>query len=370
MHRSDSLPRLLAALALAATPWVSAHAAPPTYRVVEMPFFGYPGDTQVSTAAVGINRQGGVLMQHNSAWGSGPFLCDRQGACDAVPALFVPHRASMSGHGINNAGHVAATSPDVAYSTHAILWRGEGAPERIYGLADDYCGGCDNDSHAAALNNHDQVVGTAWGGDGRARAFIWKDGTTHELGTLGGGQSAAWGINDHGHVVGSAANAAGVMRAFLYRGGRMQDIGTLGGDASEAYAINDLGEVVGLAQTADGSWSGFRYSRSAGMRPLPGVGSGSAGRAVAINKAGQAVGGAVAADGTAYAYYHDADGPVDLNTRIHGQAARRWHIVQAYAINERGDIAAQAVGRADGLRRAVVLKVRAPAEAPVSPAGR
>lgn len=354
--------RVLMVAALAVSPWLSAQAAAPAYRVVEPPFFGNPDDVWTEAAAVGINRQGGVLLQQYSAWGSGAFLCDRQGACDGVPALYVPHRAGLFGRGINNAGHVTATSPDIAYATHAILWTGEGNPVRIHGLADDYCGGCDNDSYAAGINNHDQVVGTAWGVDGRARAFLWHNGTTQELGTLGGARSDALGINDHGHVVGSATNAAGVTRAFLYRGGRMRDLGTLGGAAAEAYAINDLGEVVGQSQRADGSWSGFRYSRDRGMQPLPGVGSGT-GRAVAINKAGQAVGEAVAADGTVVAYYHDADGAVDLNTRIAGQAASRWHIARAYAINERGDIAAQAIRREDGASRAVVLKVRTPATA-------
>ena len=47
-------------------------------------------------------------------------------------------------------------------------------------------------------------------------AFLWKDGTMTDLGTLGGATSWAYGINNRGQVVGYSETASGEMRAFLW----------------------------------------------------------------------------------------------------------------------------------------------------------
>ena len=73
----------------------------------------------------------------------------------------------------------------------------------------------------------------------------------HDLGTLGGNYSAAFGINDHSQVVGSSAPGPGVTHAMIYDPTNgMVDLNTLidpslGWTLTSAGAINNAGDIVG-----------------------------------------------------------------------------------------------------------------------------
>jgi probable HAF family extracellular repeat protein len=162
-------------------------------------------------------------------------------------------------------------------------------------------------SGALALNNNGAVVGysvvdriPATGGTGTPKdivhGFLYRHDKMTDLGTLGGAQSEAADINDHGTVVGEAMTASGANHAFLYSRGRMIDLGTLGGANSGASAINDRGQVVGASRTSDSKQHAFFYSR-----------------------------------GTI----------VDLNSLIPANSG--FVVVRAEGINDRGQIAAEAV---------------------------
>ncbi|GGL13114.1 hypothetical protein [Mangrovihabitans endophyticus] len=108
------------------------------------------------------------------------------------------------------------------------------AAERQY-LAVDLGALGDGVTTAAALNETGSVVGTSAG-----HAFLWRDGSMRDLGTLPGGHSsAARDINELDQIAGSSTDAAGRTHAVLWRQGTIVDLGL-----GVAYGVNDLGEVV------------------------------------------------------------------------------------------------------------------------------
>jgi len=93
----------------------------------------------------------------------------------------------------------------------------------------------------------------------------------------------AYGLNASGQVVGQ--NAAG--HAFLYSNGTTTDLGTLGGSSSFALNINDAAQIVGWADSAGNTTSGFLDTNGSMVDLSPGSVSGGA---QGINASGQVVG--------------------------------------------------------------------------------
>ena len=86
-------------------------------------------------------------------------------------------------------------------------------------------------------------------------ALEWKKGTSHDLGTLPGGNcsNAIW-INASGEIAGNSEIGEidplmgfRELRAVVWKHGQILDLGTLGGNQSGAQAINARGQVVGFA---------------------------------------------------------------------------------------------------------------------------
>ena len=104
-------------------------------------------------------------------------------------------------------------------------------------------------TEAWGINDNGQVVGYSdTSGDAAIHPFLYSNGTTQNLGTLGGSYAEPYGgINDSGQIAGSSriAGQAIVWHAFTYANGTMKDIGTLGGTNSYANSINNSGQVVG-----------------------------------------------------------------------------------------------------------------------------
>jgi probable HAF family extracellular repeat protein len=159
-----------------------------------------------------------------------PFLW-RRGTLIMLPML----EGEKSGEalGINDASQIVGVVGDA----RAVLWTPVGDAYEVLELFPGQA------ATARAINNRSQITGTIG-----ATAFLWTDGRSIDLGTLGGGASDGFDLNDAGQVVGEAELATGVGRAFLYEDGRMLDLGVLPtGFSSFAWDINNEGTIVGAS---------------------------------------------------------------------------------------------------------------------------
>ena len=231
--------------------------------------------------------------------------------------------------------------------------------------------------HAYDLDNLGQVVGETYG----KHAFLASGGQTTDLGTLGGGYSAALAINAFGQVAGhSTLNQSNTIEhAFLYSGGRMTDLGTLGGSSSLAYAINAAGQVAGISDLAGSGGTligtkddnyyfpshAFLYG-AAKMTDLGTLGGGYS-SALSLNASGQVVGRSLTGGGYAHSEMHAflyADGVMhDLNDLL--PAGLGWTLVSANGINDAGQIIGDARDAEGNLRG--YLLTPAGMVAPVAP---
>ena len=161
-----------------------------------------------------------------------------------------------------------------------------------------------NSAQAMDINASGRVAGTSSNAAG-SRAVLWtpKVGGGYnppvDLGTLGGSRSEATAINDNGVIAGdSRLPGDAVSHAVIWdANGQIHDIHTVQGGESFAFGINSLGQVVG-------QWNGptnqqaFRYTPGTGMELLPGIG-GPQGVAIDISSTGKVVGWSEPAPGAA-----------------------------------------------------------------------
>lgn len=347
---------LQVALAAAACIACGAAEAATAYRVIEPPLL-WPPDTTSGSSSAAINKHGVIgALVWSQLGGSVGYRCDKFN-CEYIPPLYIPHWPFASVGGMNDAGVVAGTSADIANTTHAYYFDGVSS-HAIGGLPDDYCGGCANDSYGNDVNNQGQVVGSAFGVDGRERAFVWSASTgVQELGTLGGGRSVATAINDRGDLVGYASTAADTTHAFIIHRGKMRDLGHLGGDWAQAYALNEARQVVGCSKLAGGEVTqAFSYVGGV-MTALPSLG-GSYACASGVNGNGQVVGVATTSSGEQRGFLVEGGAVFDLNELLVERHRANWTITAASAISDKGLIAATGVNRVYGTTRALILKPR------------
>jgi probable HAF family extracellular repeat protein len=163
--------------------------------------------------------------------------------------------ARSAAYGVNDSGTVVGYGDLASGLFRAVVWQSDGSTFQLGTL-----GGAN--SYAAAVNDAGQVVGHSEIASGYDHAFLASNGILRDLGTLDGGCSYAYGINNGGAVVGySWSETANNPRAFVYTGGVMEDLNALitagsGWQLYEAYAINDLGEITGIG-SFDGQVSAF-----------------------------------------------------------------------------------------------------------------
>lgn len=250
-------------------------------------------------------------------------------------------------------------------------------------------------SSGTSINDNGQVVGnstyalTSNPNTATTHAFLYDGTSMQDLGTLGGKNSTGKAINDSGTVVGWSETAevvppggpfsgTPIKHAFIYRNGVMTDIGAAFPSLdSYAYAINENGWVTGSVSTNSYSSTAFIYdgTQMTLLSSIPGNYStgvsinaqgwvaGSTGRdaflykgpdevinlgaglwsssAQGINDQGYVVGEASSDDLRAYAFVYDGSSVLNLNQLL-APGNSYWYIRQAFAINNAGQILAEA----------------------------
>jgi len=222
------------------------------------------------------------------------------------------------------------------------------------------------DAQAYAINQRGQIAGQSYTsytpnpdtGIPTIDPFLWDHGTMTDLGNLGGTLSWAVWLNERGQVAGTSYLPGDNARhAFLWYREVLTDLGTLGGASSAALWLNDAGDVVGASRTTGNqSIHGFLWSHGAmvDLGALPGL---TVSRAYGINANDTIVGEScptLSCDpGTTTAFVWKNGGPmVDLNALVSPPSS--LHVYGALYINDRGEIAADAID-SSGNFRAVIL---------------
>ena len=187
-------------------------------------------------------------------------------------------------------------------------------------------------SHAAAINDRGQVVGSSVaGGSSVQQAFLWEDGVMR---AIGGSFSDAFDINDRGQIVGSAwEDATGFTVAMLWQGGESIALPRLAGTQDcRALSINRQGVIVGFCLLPN-----FEFADAIAVRWVDGVaeaiiGPGIGAFPVGISDKGVVVGNAFPPDASPFAFvWHD--GVLDRLDDLTG-----YHWVLATGINSHDDI--------------------------------
>ena len=152
---------------------------------------------------------------------------------------------------LNNTGMVAGTAALKNGNLHAVLWRGGGVIDLCLVPPDFYC-------VATGVNDLGQVIGCGGG-----RAYLLRDGKREDLKPLNHDylDMVPRGINNQGQIVGEAGSLPFHTHAFLWQNGTTHDLNSLipaeaGWVLQSAKAINSHRQIVGWG-THDGKKHAF-----------------------------------------------------------------------------------------------------------------
>jgi probable HAF family extracellular repeat protein len=206
------------------------------------------------------------------------------------------------------------------------------------------------DSAGGLLNERGQVAGQSYTNSTpnpvtnvpTLDPFLWTKDKMRDLGGLGGTFGFANWLNSRGEVVGQS-NLAGDLSAhpFLWDGRRLLDLGTLGGDNGSANWINSAGSVVGTADLFGNKVHHAFVWKEGHMMDLQPAAGALCSNGAAINAGGLVVGNATNCQGRSIAAMLWRHGSAfDLNTLI---AKSPLYLTDAVYVNGRGEIACAAV---------------------------
>jgi uncharacterized membrane protein len=288
-----------------------------------------------STIARGMNAKGYVVGT------AGSTAVTYIGGAYAAYAL--PDAYSTSFIGINDHGMVAGSA---GMSTRWGAFRFDHGTFTMLNTPPD-----DFDSVAFAVNNAGVVAGVYTTNGHHPFTSVGTNVTTLWPGEAGG---MALDINNAGTVAGMVFRH-GEQIAVIDANGAMTDIGSFGGTAA-ANAVSENGLVVGSFSAGAYRVRGFYYdgnSTTVIEDPLRHVSLRD------VNSSGMAVGNQSDLDDdlgrSSQAFLYTDGERIALSTRLHGYPG--WEITEAVAINDNGQIAANACLPLAGICQAVRLDV-------------
>ncbi|HEY4212382.1 MAG TPA: hypothetical protein VGM84_12965 [Steroidobacteraceae bacterium] len=204
-----------------------------------------PELTLRNSSSAAINDVGQVLGSGCCVPGPLSFLYDyRNHSISVLPLPF-----TFEFFALNDRGQITGQGSSSSEEDRAFVYDPKAGEFTTIDSLADIDSGQFNSGHG--INAEGDVTGvshTNTGTDGHA--FLYRQGTVTDLGTLGGDNSTGNSINRFDQVTGYSNTKSGSIHAFLYERGEMIDIGSLGGDDSEGLSINDPGEVVGDSNEA------------------------------------------------------------------------------------------------------------------------
>jgi probable HAF family extracellular repeat protein len=327
-------------LVVLGTTFTAAAGSVPTYHVDDLGAV----ETPYASAVGGINRYGVV---------AGSMLLGDSLVCavfdhGSIVSLGTLGGADCFANAIGDSGVVVGSSllGGGSNSLHAFAY----ADGEMHDLSTSP--GCP-DSEAVGINVHGEIAGNTFDAFQEV-AFTYHPGHFHRVAVPHHATDlAARAVSSLGDATGSAQFIDGHGHAFLYSNGKSHDLGTLGGLSngdSEGLAINDKGQVAGWS-----SGEGFRMhamlATSAAMvdlGTLPRHDPVATSQATGINHKGVVVGVSDDGAGTTVAFMHDSAGMHDMNELLEASQSTTWQLVSAQSINESGQIAGMAQLRGDG----------------------
>ena len=279
-----------------------------------------PGLSDTGKVCFWQNRREAVA---GAAWSHGQM--QSLGGIGGYPST-LPHAVNAGGE-IAGWASTSANSVDSRGITRACVWRSNALT--LLGTL----GG--RNSQAFGINSQNLIVGAAQCADGARHAFLAKNDTLRDLGTLPGGTfSQAYAINAAGHCVGVSNSTLPYKHAVCWREGQIRDLGLLpGGSTSSAQAINARDQIAGYADTPDGTHA-FLYTQGK-MQDLGTLGDAPS-AAVALNDQGQVVGSSGFAPDQDHAFLWQKGAMLDLNKLVAPSAP--WVLIRGCAINNHGQI--------------------------------
>lgn len=354
MLRKLLAPLVGVALVLGLSISASASDQPARYAYTDLGVLG-----GLDSYAWTLNDRGQVTGHADTSPNSGPrgfhaFLWSPfkpNGTTGSMIDLFEtsPADASSIGNGINDSGLVVGESLAADLSTSvAFIYKGSSFDLGSFG---------GTDSAANGINGRGQVVGSSKKPNGINQAFLWvpnhlgaTKGRMYSLGkvpaSIGG---VAYAINSGGTVTGFSLDTGFIDHAFVWRpftrngtSGRMTAlVEPTGATHSSAAAINDSGVIVGQMGLPTGEDHAFVYRTA--MHDLGTLPGGHRSSANDINSSGQIVGLSETFNANPRAFIYANGHMTDLNKFLPPLVKASGVILSgAFGINDEGQIVGDA----------------------------